>query len=290
MKTSALLFAAALVCAPFTMTQAQESTNMFVLSDDHSSASLTAEASIISGDNPISVTYFKGSNADPQEETKSYAGANIIGSYGNLVPTEEVPNYYIFDFSKSIAFGNVDINWEGNTRPAEYHLYVSNDKEIWTQVGKYSTSDKEQIWDNWTSNDISAPILGRYFKITITAPTNKEYVTRLDGIRVRELPLPTSVSLNSVISGFNDPWLSNHLLMGVGESATITASVLDQNGAIMTDLVPMISTTAAESEWNNGIYTPETAGKAIFTASYREFTSTLQVTTIDYENYIPSDK
>ncbi|CCX43859.1 unknown [Prevotella sp. CAG:1031] len=160
MKTSALLFAAALVCAPFTMVQAQESTNQFVLSDDHSSASLTAAESIISGDNPVSVTYFKGSNADPQEETKSYAGANIIGSYGTLVPTEEVPNYYIFDFSKSIAFGNVDINWEGNTRPAEYHLHVSNDKEIWTQVGKYSTSDKEQIWDNWTSNDISAPILG----------------------------------------------------------------------------------------------------------------------------------
>ena len=78
--------------------------------------------------------------------------------------------------------------------------------------------------------------------------------------------------------------------MGVGESATITASVLDQNGAIMTDLVPMISTTAAESGWNNGIYTPETAGKVIFTASYGEFTSTLQVTTIDYDNYIPSDK
>lgn len=78
--------------------------------------------------------------------------------------------------------------------------------------------------------------------------------------------------------------------MGVGESATITASVLDQNGAIMTDLVPMISTTAAESEWNNGIYTPETAGKAIFTASFGEFTSTLQVTTIDNDNYIPSDK
>lgn len=34
MKTSALLFAAALVCAPFTMVQAQESTNKFVLSDD----------------------------------------------------------------------------------------------------------------------------------------------------------------------------------------------------------------------------------------------------------------
>lgn len=115
-------------------------------------------------------------------------------------------------------------------------------------------------------------------------------MTRLDGIRVRELPIPTSVSLSSVISGFNDPWLSNHFLMGVGESATITAWVLDQNGAIMTDLVPMISTTAAESGWNNGIYTPETAGKAIFTASYGEFTSTLQVTTIDYDNYIPSDK
>lgn len=42
-----------------------------------------------------------------------------------------------------------------------------------------------------------------------------------------------------------------------GRSATITASVLDQNGAIMTDLVPMISTTTAESEWNNGIYTPK---------------------------------
>lgn len=69
-------------------------------------------------------------------------------------------------------------------------------------------------------------------------------MTRLDGIRVRELPIPTSVSLSSVISGFNDPWLSNHFLMGVGESATVTASVLDQNGAIMTDLVPMISTTA----------------------------------------------
>lgn len=290
MKTSALLFAAALVCAPFTMAQAQESTNMFDLSDDHSSASLTAAESIITANNPVSVTYFKGSNADPQEETKSYAGANIIGSYGNLVPTEEVPNYYIFDFSKSIAFGNVDINWEGNTRPAEYHLYVSNDKEIWTQVGKYSTSDKEQIWDNWTSNDISAPILGRYLKITITTPTNKEYVTRLDGIRVRELPLPTSVSLNSVINGFNDPWLSNHFLMGVGESATITASVLDQNGVIMTDLAPMISTTAAESEWNNGIYTPETAGKAIFTATYSEFSSTLQVTTIDCSNFVPAEK
>lgn len=59
MKTSALLFAAALVCAPFTMVQAQESTNQFVLSDDHSSASLTAAESIISGDNPVSVTYFK---------------------------------------------------------------------------------------------------------------------------------------------------------------------------------------------------------------------------------------
>lgn len=34
MKTSTLLFAAALVCAPFTMVQAQESTNQFVLSDD----------------------------------------------------------------------------------------------------------------------------------------------------------------------------------------------------------------------------------------------------------------
>lgn len=70
-------------------------------------------------------------------------------------------------------------------------------------------------------------------------------MTRLDGIRVRELPIPTSVSLSSVISGFNDTWQSNRFLMGVGESATITASVLDQNGAIMTDLVPMISTTAA---------------------------------------------
>ena len=288
MKTSALLFAAALVCAPFTMTQAQESTNMFVLSDDHSSASLTAEASIISGDNPISVTYFKGTGADPAEETTSYTG-NGLGNQGNKIPTEDTPNYYIFDFSQSVEFGKIAINWEGATRPAQYYIYVSDDKETWEQVGSYSTTDQAQVWDNWIAPDFTDPIIGRYFKISITATTNTNYATRIDGFRIEELRIPSAIKIHSQINGFNDPWVYGSVLT-VGESATISASVYDQNGKIMTDIVPSITSNASESEWSDGIYTPISVGTADFTASYANMSETLIFHTTDLANFITSDK
>lgn len=288
MKTSALLFAAALVCAPFTMARAQESTNMFDLSDDHSNASLAAEASIITANNPISVTYFKGTDADPIEETKSYTG-NGLGNQGNKVPTEDTPNYYIFDFSQSIEFGKIAINWEGATRPAEYYIYVSEDKKTWKQVGTYSTSDRAEVWDNWVLSDITAPISARYFKISITATTNTGYATRIDGLRVEELRIPTTVRISSVINGFNDPWAFGSV-MTVGESATITASVFDQKGKIMTDLLPTVTTTVSETEWNDGVYTPSAVGLATFTATYGDISASALFSTIDYANFIPTEK
>lgn len=288
MKTSALLFAAALVCAPFTMAQAQESTNMFDLSDDHSSASLTAAESIISGDNPISVTYFKGSNADPQEETISYTGGGL-GNQGNTNPSTETPNYYIFDFSKSIEFGKIAINWEGATRPAEYYIYVSEDKETWKQVGTYSTTDQAEVWDNWNVSDYTKPILGQYFKISITATTNTNYATRIDGFRIEELRIPSAIKIHSQINSFNDPWVYGSVLT-VGESATITASVYDQNGKIMTDRVPSITSNASEGDWSDGIYTPSSVGTAEFTASYANLSETLIYHTTDLANFITSDK
>lgn len=287
MKTSALLFAAALVCAPFTVAQAQESTNKFVLSDEHSSASLTAAESIISGNAPISVTCLEVSE-NPQEETVSYTGGGL-DNRGHKVPSEENPNYYIFDFSQPIEFGKIAINWEGNTRPAEYYIYVSDDNETWKQVGTYSTDDKTQIWDNWMITDVTAPIVARYFKINITATTNEGYATRIDGFRVEKLRIPTSVRINSIINEFNDPWAFGSV-MTVGESATITASVFDQYGKIMTDLVPALTTTASDLEWNNGIYTPSVIGNATFSAKYGELSTYTVFSTIDCANFIPSEK
>lgn len=287
MKTSALLFAAALVCAPFTVVQAQESTNQFVLSDDHSSASLTAAESIISGNAPISVTCLEVSE-NPQEETVSYTGGGL-DNRGHKVPSEENPNYYIFDFSQPIEFGKIAINWEGNTRPAEYYIYVSDDNETWKQVGTYSTDDKTQIWDNWMTTDVTAPIVARYFKINITATTNEGYATRIDGFRIEKLRIPTSVRINSIINEFNDPWAFGSV-MTVGESATITASVFDQYGKIMTDLVPALTTTASDLEWNNGIYTPSVVGNATFSAKYGDLSTYTVFSTIDFANFIPSEK
>lgn len=288
MKTSALLFAAALVCAPFTMVRAQESTNMFDLSDDHSNASIPAAASIITANNPISVTYFKGTDANPQEETKSYTGGGL-GNQGNKIPTEDTPNYYIFDFSQSIEFGKIAINWEGATRPAEYYIYISEDKKTWKQVGTYSTSDRAEVWDNWVLSDITAPISAQYFKISITATTNTDYATRIDGLRVEELRIPTTVKINSRINVYNDPWVYGTVLT-VGESATITSSVYDQNGKIMTDIVPTITTTAPDEEWSEGVYTPASVGTAEFTASYANLSETLIYHTTDLAHFITSDK
>lgn len=287
MKTSALLFAAALVCAPFTVAQAQESTNKFVLSDEHSSASLTAAESIISGNAPISVTCLEVSE-NPQEETVSYTGGGL-DNRGHKVPSEENPNYYIFDFSQPIEFGKIAINWEGNTRPAEYYIYVSDDNETWKKVGTYSTDDKTQIWDNWMTTDVTTPIVARYFKINITATTNEGYATRIDGFRIEKLRIPTSVRINSIINEFNDPWAFGSV-MTVGESATITASVFDQYGKIMTDLVPALTTTASDLEWNNGIYTPSVVGNATFSAKYGDLSTYTVFSTIDCANFIPSEK
>lgn len=286
MKTSALLFAAALVCAPFTVAQAQESTNKFVLSDEHSSASLTAAESIITANNPVTVTCLTVSE-NPQEETVSYTGGGL-GNRGYKVPTKENPNYYIFDFSDPIEFGKISVNW-GNVRPAEYFIYVSNDKDTWEQVGAYSTTDTKQTWDNWTISDLKSPIIGQYLKICVTASTTSVYATLIDGFRVEKMRTPTSVRINSVINGFNDPFAFG-TVMTVGESTTITASVIDQYGKIMTDLIPVLTTNASESEWNNDIYTPSIVGTAEFTATYDNLSASAIISTTDCSNFIPAEK